>query len=85
MDGIKKVTRWFTSGILAGKIRSIETTKADKAISLQRYSYDEKGKILREQVNGLEKIYKNGQLVSVSLNGNLVEIIKYIQKQKDTE
>jgi hypothetical protein len=43
IDGVKKVTSWFTSGKLAGKARKRETLAGDQQLALIKKAYDESG------------------------------------------
>lgn len=55
ITGYKKVTRWFTSGNLTGKVRSIEQTSSSGHQS-KKIFYDENCKVIRESIeNGIEK------------------------------
>lgn len=47
-DGVKKVTTYFTSGLLAGKLRRVEETSGGKTSVLRDLSYNEKGQPIRE-------------------------------------
>jgi hypothetical protein len=48
VDGSKKVTTWFTSGNLAGKIRKVEEIRGSTSNVLRQLSYDEDGRLARE-------------------------------------
>jgi len=51
--GITRKTTWFTSGVLARSIRSIEEIdKTGKTVAKRQFSYNNEGKILREYDNG---------------------------------
>jgi len=76
IDGGKKVTSWFTSGILSGKPRSVVAIKGDGTTTmLVKRSYDQGGRIKREwehsrelrfsytETDIVKEIYKNGVLV----------------------
>lgn len=54
IDGVKKVSTWFLSGKLTGKIReSRDYSSSGDLIQHQRWSYNENGSLLRKQVNDL--------------------------------
>lgn len=61
-DGISRVTKWFTSGMLAGKIRSItRTDNKGNQILEYKVSYDENGVKLAEHLESAILMYsKNG-------------------------
>ena len=48
IDGVKKVTSWFTSGKLAGKIRKVEEIRGNVTNVLRQLSYNEEGRLVRE-------------------------------------
>lgn len=48
IDGVKKVTSWFTSGKLAGKVRKIISIKNGAVTFVRTFSYDDKARILRK-------------------------------------
>jgi YD repeat-containing protein len=48
IDGVKKVTSWFTSGKLAGKIRKVEEIRGNVTNGLRQLSYNEEGRLVRE-------------------------------------
>ena len=47
IDGTKTVKSWFTSGILAGQTRKIETIKDNVTRVVSRSTYDDQGRLLR--------------------------------------
>ncbi len=59
LDGVKKVTTWFTSGLAEGKIRRIEQTIDGKAVVLTRNAYDENGKFLRKFVRNISPLARS--------------------------
>ena len=48
IDGVKKVTSWFTSGKLAGKTRNKEEIVKGKTRVIYQASFDERGNLFRE-------------------------------------
>jgi YD repeat-containing protein len=48
IDGVKKVTTWFTSGNLAGAIRKKQEIAKGVSRVIYQASYDERGKLFRE-------------------------------------
>jgi len=48
INGVKKVTSWFTSGKLAGKMRKMEESAKGRSRLLYQASYDEQGYLFRE-------------------------------------
>lgn len=54
IDGEKTVKAWFTSGALAGKLRSIEQTSLVSTQS-KKLVYDEHSKILRESIKNADQ------------------------------
>ncbi|MBE2205690.1 MAG: hypothetical protein IAE94_15265 [Chthoniobacterales bacterium] len=62
IDGVKKRVSWFTSGKLAGKLRSRTIFESSNRVDQTSYSYDEKGRALREVFptgDSAEYIYLN--------------------------
>jgi hypothetical protein len=55
LDGTKTIESWFTSGVVAGKIRKIVQIKDNKEITINRSYYDERGNLIK-------KIMPNGSL-----------------------
>ena len=51
IDGVKKVTSWFTSGKLSGKIRKYETFKNGERTNAHSWIYDDKTRLVRETVD----------------------------------
>ncbi len=47
MDGTQKIKRWFTSGKLNGKPRSVTSVKGAKETVMRSWSYDENGALIR--------------------------------------
>jgi hypothetical protein len=66
IDGSKKVTTWFTSGKLAGRLRAVTLLSHDGATQIERNFYNEEGQILRQQTKDSVAYYgdKGGGLVS---------------------
>jgi YD repeat-containing protein len=48
LDGTKTIVTKFTSGLLNGRVREVQTFKNNSLISLDKNDYDENGKIIRE-------------------------------------
>jgi hypothetical protein len=57
LDGTELVTYWFTSGILAGKIRRKEAIENGVKKAIYSASYDEKGELIRENGVKVRRIY----------------------------
>jgi len=58
-DGVTKVTTYFTSGILAGKLRRVEEIAAGKTRTIRDLSYNEDGLLAREtDPDGIVTIFK---------------------------
>jgi len=47
VDGVKRVTSWFTSGKLAGKVRSVKVSKLGSWSNYVKYTYSESGALMR--------------------------------------
>lgn len=67
-DGVTTISTWFVNGILANRLRAKKQVAADgTAKVLESYVYNEKGQILRKEIDGLSTEYKydqsNGQLL----------------------
>lgn len=58
IDGVKKITTWFTRGKLAGKIRKIEKNCDGKVSTCYQASYGENGKLIRELIGNLIVNYR---------------------------
>ncbi|MDD2707000.1 MAG: hypothetical protein PHV34_03245 [Verrucomicrobiae bacterium] len=63
MDGVEKITTWFTKGVLAKKIRKVELVdgKTGKKTVQTQFSYDDKGRVMRDFKNGRLTFYKYDQ------------------------
>ena len=62
LDGVKKVTTRFTSGLLAGKLRSeIVQDSHNQVLDKQEFAYDEHGKMIRMQQNEFTFSYAGGE------------------------
>lgn len=78
MQGVKYTTLWFTSGLLAGKLRQSVQTRTDNAvISYEKSLYDENGTLVRVMRNDGEIEYKNGRPSKVTKNGKLIWQINF--------
>jgi len=76
IDGVKKVTSWFTSGKLAGKLRTRTIIESSNRVNQTNYSYDEKGRALRE-------VFPTGDSVEYFyLNDTSTNYIKIWRKNK---
>jgi hypothetical protein len=60
IDGVKTVTTWFTSGIVAGKLRKEVTMLNNKILYQNSRSYDDNGRVI--------KIKKNNQQSNIIYN-----------------
>ena len=47
-DGVKKITTWFTSGKLGGKVRSVIQEVGENRFFLDRFSYNPDGTVARQ-------------------------------------
>lgn len=56
-NGVLTKIAWYTSGILDHKMRSLFISERGKTLDDQKYSYDEKGRLFRETLNGDTFIY----------------------------
>jgi hypothetical protein len=56
VDGNKKVRSWFVSGKFAGKLRAIVESKNGVDTRVQKWSYDEASRILRDEDRKFNKI-----------------------------
>lgn len=67
LDGVKKVTTRFTSGLLAGKLRSeIVQDNRNRFIEEKECAYDEQGNLIRMKHNGLTFTYSTEEPWRVS-------------------
>ena len=57
-DGVKKVTTWFTTGILTGKQRNEVSFLNGTQISKKSWGYDESGRLIRVTQGGVSLNYK---------------------------
>ncbi len=48
IDGVKKITTWFTSGKLSGLLRKVSVRTPSGELKTENNVYDEEGKILRQ-------------------------------------
>lgn len=73
LDGLKRVTTYLTSGLLAGKLRRVEEIAGGKSRLLRDLSYDEKGQLAREtDANGVVTAFKyddQSQLAEIIRDG----------------
>jgi hypothetical protein len=83
LDGTKEIKNWFTSGILAGMIRSSEKTYNDSKEKIN-YIYTDKGNLFREKLGRrIIEHDSNGQVVRITDSEKIIlEIIK--NKEKNT-
>ena len=51
-QGVTRIERWFASGALATRLREVAEVRDGKRSILEKYSYDEKGRVVRETRNG---------------------------------
>ena len=63
VDGVRKIRTWFTSGILAGKVRKAVEVAGEKTATIYRAAYDENGRLLRDMM------VLNGQTTVRHFNG----------------
>ena len=76
IDGVKKTVSWFTSGKLAGKLRTRTIIESSNRVNQTNYSYDEKGRALRE-------VFPTGDSVEYFyLNDTSTNYIKIWRKNK---
>ena len=79
IDGSKKVTTWFTSGNLAGKVRSQKST-SNGLVTKRRFNYDERGNLFRVTGDSLVEEFERdetGRVVKVFHNGVLKQEWRY--------
>jgi len=69
LDGRQSITKWFTSGILQGKLREKETVTNGVMTIVYRASYDESGALIRET-------FVNGDVITYQKNKNGTTMIK---------
>ena len=72
VDGVRKITSWFTSGKLYGKIRKVVEVKDGVKKILSEYSYNEKGLLIRQREGPQETFYvyeEDGRLAAMVRNG----------------
>jgi len=58
LNGVKKVKTWFTSGVMAGKLRKIEEQTETTSKTLYQADYDGAGNLVRELKDGEAKVYQ---------------------------
>ena len=89
LNGHTTVKKWFNSGKLAGKLRSIETKNDSVTLYSKKFGYDDKARLIRITENGesTEFIYDNySNIVEQRLNGQAVMQRTYdAQGRLDTE
>jgi hypothetical protein len=72
LDGKERITRFFTSGILAGRIRSVEETVEGVTSKLYQVNYDEEGRPIREiYAIGISRTYDYGKVGWVKITTSL--------------
>lgn len=75
IDGVRKITTWFTSGKLRGKTRKEMEIKDGVKKILNEYSYNEKGFLIRIR-NDKEDTFMvyedNGELAALVMNGEII-------------
>jgi len=73
IDGVRKIKTWFTSGLLAGRLRKKEEIAEGKSRFIYQAIYDESGKLMRELKFGEEPVLyaydKDGRQVSAVSKG----------------
>ena len=87
IDGSKKVTTWFTSGKLAGKVRSEVAYLNDMQISSKSKVYDELGRIIRDSNDSLitNLIYNDNGFVK-KIFDNFGEIkFEFVYEEKNKQ
>lgn len=89
LDGVKRVTTYFTSGVLAGKLRRIAETAGGATRIARELSYNEKGELVREtSPDGTAIGYTyndNGLLSEITRDGKPFARRKYDDKHRVTE
>jgi len=76
-DGTKEVMTWFTSGSVTGQPRTFSRSIDGRLILEEKYSYDDKGKLLRKLSNTTGFAYSAQGLESVNLNGKPIYNLNY--------
>ncbi len=70
LNGIVTQTLYFTSGVLRGKVRKVITTNIGGIPTVDRYSYDEEGNLIRREKGNYKIEYaKDGRAVTVTVSG----------------
>lgn len=75
IDGVRKITTWFTSGRLRGRTRKEEEIENGMTKSFCKYSYNEKGQLIRirrETTDTFLVYEEDGRLAGLVQNGQLI-------------
>jgi hypothetical protein len=78
IDGSKKVTTWFTTGLLSGKLRKITKTTGEKIETIYSASYSETGNLLRDETRTQSVFYNSQSYPERIVNDSGRLLIRYL-------
>jgi len=75
VDGVRRITKMFTSGKLRGRVRKEEEIRNGVRTTVCDYAYDEKGQLMRakKEKSDMYFVYEtNGQMAAIINNGEVI-------------